>query len=144
MLELRLLKVYQIIHKSIRSPCGLNQTVSLQLNIFQLTHHRFYSASSPAWQSIYLTSLGAFRESIDNSSTKVLPGVSKTAYGSGNLFMAKHELLKCLPVKKCQAFCSWRGYLRQFSSLPSDLFSSIMFIPNYSRCFSVLLHVSMY
>lgn len=33
MLELRLLKVYQIIHMSIGSPCGLNQTVSLQLDL---------------------------------------------------------------------------------------------------------------
>lgn len=75
-------------------------------NIFQLTHHRFYSASPPAWQSIYFTTLGAFRQARDNSSTEVLPGVSKTAYGSGNLFLAKPELLKCLPVKKLQAFCS--------------------------------------
>lgn len=75
-------------------------------NIFQLTHHRFYSASSPARQSIYFTSLGALREVRDNSSSEVLPGVSKTAYGSGKLFLAKPELLKCLPEKKCQEFCS--------------------------------------
>lgn len=33
MLELRLLKAYQIIHRSIQSPCGLNQAVRLQLNL---------------------------------------------------------------------------------------------------------------
>lgn len=91
MLELRLLKVYQTIHRSIWSPCGLNQTVSLQLNLrtffnsliidITMLHHQLGRA--------FFYYFGTFRQAGDNSSTEVLPGVSKSAYGSGNLFLAK-------------------------------------------------------
>lgn len=115
-----------MVSKWFKSDCKL---AAEPKNIFQLTHHRFYSTSSPAWQSIYFTALGAFRQARDNTSTEVLPDVSKTAYSSGNFFLAKPELLKCLPVRKCQAFCSWCEHLSQFNILPSDFFSSIILFP---------------
>lgn len=144
MLELRLLKAYQIIHRSIQSPCGLNQAVSLQLNLRTFFNSPIvgFTASHRQLGRAFILLLWEAR---DNSTSGVLPGVSKTAYDIGNWFLAKPELLKCPPAKKCQAFCSWCAYLSQFNTLPSDFFSSIMIcIPNYKRCFSMLFHGSMY
>lgn len=92
------------------------------------------------------TSLGAFRWARDDS-TGELPGLSKIVYGGGNLILAKPELLSCLAVKPCQAFCSCCVYQNHFRTLPSNTFIfSLMFSANYSTWLRTLLlfHDTMY